>query len=273
MLLSQVRLVVSDMDGTLLNSQDQVSQEFFQHLEQLQKSGIHFAIASGRQYPSIAKKLSSFIDSITIIAENGALIKQGSTELYSNTMGRELVKVMIEHLRKIPNIQIILCGKESAYIETDSKNFTELLSEFYTNYQITNDLYEAIENDILKIAVYHNVSSEKHIFPYVQHLEKDLLIKISGKHWIDFSLPDTHKGKALDLIQKRMGISPSQTMVFGDYLNDLEMMNQSYFSYAMANAHPKLQEVARFKTLDNNSMGVEKVLKQLLSSLETSLST
>lgn len=37
MLLSQVRLVVSDMDGTLLNSQDQVSQEFFQHLEQLQK--------------------------------------------------------------------------------------------------------------------------------------------------------------------------------------------------------------------------------------------
>lgn len=49
MLLSQVRLVVSDMDGTLLNSQDQVSQEFFQHLEQLQKSGIHFAIASGRQ--------------------------------------------------------------------------------------------------------------------------------------------------------------------------------------------------------------------------------
>lgn len=95
MLLSQVRLVVSDMDGTLLNSQDQVSQEFFQHLEQLQKSGIHFAIASGRQYQSIAKKLSSFIDSITIIAENGALIKQGSTELYSNTMGRELVKVMI----------------------------------------------------------------------------------------------------------------------------------------------------------------------------------
>ena len=59
-------------------------------------------------------------------------------------------------------------------------------------------------------------------------------------------------------------ISENETMVFGDYNNDLEMMKLAYFSYAMENAHPNIKAEARFQTKSNDEDGVELVLQQLL---------
>ncbi|GAL69049.1 predicted hydrolase [Jejuia pallidilutea] len=53
-------------------------------------------------------------------------------------------------------------------------------------------------------------------------------------------------------------------MAFGDYNNDLEMLENAYFSFAMENAHPLVKSVARFKTKSNNDLGVELVLEELL---------
>ena len=69
--LSQVKLVVSDMDGTLLNSHHQVSERFYAAFEQLQSLGVTFVAASGRQYDSIYHKLYRIADQIYIAAENG----------------------------------------------------------------------------------------------------------------------------------------------------------------------------------------------------------
>ena len=61
-------------------------------------------------------------------------------------------------------------------------------------------------------------------------------------------------------------ISPDETMVFGDYLNDYEMMKQGYFSYAMANAHPDLKAISNFETLSNDEDGVLYIIRQLIHS-------
>jgi hydroxymethylpyrimidine pyrophosphatase-like HAD family hydrolase len=92
-------------------------------------------------------------------------------------------------------------------------------------------------------------------------------IKISGPNWVDLSHPNANKGFALNALQKHLGVSPEQTMVFGDYFNDLEMMEQAHFSYAMANAHPEIIKKAQYKTLSNSEFGVETVLKELLKQL------
>jgi hydroxymethylpyrimidine pyrophosphatase-like HAD family hydrolase len=54
-------------------------------------------------------------------------------------------------------------------------------------------------------------------------------------------------------------------MAFGDYLNDLEMMQQAYFSFAMENAHPAIKQAARFMAKSNDENGVLEVLQQMLS--------
>ena len=74
--LSNVKMIVSDMDGTLLNSEEEVSTLFFEQFEKLKALNIHFVAASGRQYNSIAQKLHSIKNEITIVGENGGVIKK-----------------------------------------------------------------------------------------------------------------------------------------------------------------------------------------------------
>ena len=71
-------------------------------------------------------------------------------------------------------------------------------------------------------------------------------------------------GFALQHVQERFGIKPNETMVFGDYNNDLEMLAMVDFSFAMKNAHPNVLEVANYTTTSNDDFGVERILEKLL---------
>ena len=158
--LSKVKLVVSDMDGTLLNSKGEVSNRFFEVFHKLEKNNIHFCAASGRQYNSILHKLNPIKDKITIIAENGGIAKQKDKVLLLNKLEPEKILPIIPILRTIKDIYIVLCGKDTAYIETSDKYFVSIFNEYYTTFKIVDDLTKVVsETDFLKIAVYHFNSS------------------------------------------------------------------------------------------------------------------
>ena len=267
--LSQIKLVVSDMDGTLLNSKGEVSINFYKIFRELQKQNIKFVAASGRQYFSIVDKLLPIKDDIYIIAENGGIAKKGDTILHHNYFPNDVVFQLIPLLRGIDNIYCVICGEKKAYIETKNQNFIQLLNEYYSEYELVDDLLQLQDDNFFKIAIYHFESSERYIYPYVKHLDDTIQVKVSGHHWVDLSHIDTHKGLALKKLQEELNISEEETMVFGDYNNDLEMMQLSHFSYAMGNAHPNIKNIARFETKSNDEEGVETVLEELLADLLT----
>ena len=263
--LEKVKLVVSDMDGTLLNTQGEVSSLFFEQFQILKKHNIQFVAASGRQYNSIVDKLSAIKDEIYVIAENGGLIKKGDDLLQINALAPEKIKKVIPLLRDIKDTHIVLCGKNKAFIESQNPDFINLFQEYYHSYQIVDDLIDIVnDEDFLKIAVYHFNSSEKHIYPAVKSLKDEMLIKISGKNWLDISDTKANKGNALKIVQKMLNITKEETMIFGDYHNDLEMLDCAHFSFAMKNAHTDIKNVANFETESNDNFGVEKVLKKLI---------
>lgn len=268
--LAQVKLVVTDMDGTLLNSQGEVSDQFYSLFEQLKANNIHFVAASGRQYYSIIKKLSPIVEDITIVAENGGIARQGAKELLVTHMDNQSILKLITLLRTIKDSYIVLCGKKSSYIETKNEAFIALFNEYYATYEKVEDLTKVGDDDFIKIAVYHFESSESAIYPSVKHLEDKLQVKVSGQNWLDISHPNANKGYALQLLQNKLGLTPSQTMVFGDYNNDLEMLGLADFSFAMDNAHPNVKKVANYTTKSNDENGVEHILEQLVEALETS---
>ena len=94
---SKVKLVVSDMDGTLLNSKGEVSDIFFELFEKLQQQNIHFCAASGRQHNSIVDKLAAIRDDIYVIAENGGVAKKGKEVLLSNFIKPDKVLKLIQN--------------------------------------------------------------------------------------------------------------------------------------------------------------------------------
>ncbi|MCB0469699.1 MAG: HAD hydrolase family protein, partial [Flavobacteriaceae bacterium] len=69
---------------------------------------------------------------------------------------------------------------------------------------------------------------------------------------------------ALKNLQQQLNVSEEETMVFGDYNNDLEMLSLAYYSFAMENAHPNVKNTARFVTKSNDEEGVETILQQLI---------
>ncbi|MEN8789067.1 MAG: HAD family hydrolase [Flavobacteriaceae bacterium] len=264
--LSGIKLVVADMDGTLLNSRHEVSREFFDLYHRLREKNVLFAAASGRQFDSIAQKLSPIDKEIIIIAENGGFTVHRGKEIVSNPLEAGHKELILQELHRIEAAQAVLCAKNSAYLMPSSKPFLDHLKEYYTQFNFLEDLY-AFNGEVMKIAVYHHLGSEEHIYPFVKHLEGELKVKVSGEFWVDLSHPDANKGHALEIMQQELGISRAETLVFGDYNNDLEMMGCADYSFAMANAHQNVLAAARYTTSSNDERGVEKVLEALLQSL------
>ena len=251
------------MDGTLLNSNHEVSDRFFDLFKKLKEKNIQFVAASGRQYHSMVSKLHSIQDDIIFIAENGAVIREREKELASTPLSPELVHNLVRLVQSIENASVMLCGKSTSYFDGSSSKFLNDLVEYYSEYKIVPH-FDAIEEEIVKIAVYHNISSETFLYPRVKDYSQEVLIKVSGQHWMDINHIHAHKGNALKKVMHTLGINSIEVLVFGDYFNDIEMLDSVENSFAMANAHPKVKAVAKYSTLSNNEFGVETVLEKLL---------
>ncbi|MDC6367764.1 MULTISPECIES: HAD family hydrolase [Flavobacteriaceae] len=261
--LSQIKMVVTDMDGTLLNSNHEVSNQFFEIFDELKKRNIKFVAASGRQYHSMVDKLKTIQDDIIFISENGAYVKQMEKVLLTTPIDQTNVHTILSAISSVENAHPVLCSKDNAYVNGESSAFIEMLKEYYSEFEVVVDQTK-VEDDVLKVAIYHFDSSEKYIYPAVSHLEDQLKVKVSGSNWVDVSHQNAHKGFALEKLMQQYGIASNEIMVFGDYNNDLEMLQLSDYSFAMANAHPNVHKVAQYTTASNNEFGVEKVLEKLL---------
>lgn len=251
------------MDGTLLNSQHQVSNRFFEQFKALKERNILFVAASGRQYNSIVDKLDTIKDDIIVIAENGGFAMQGEKEIISTPLQNGFQDTILDILEKVDGIHPVICGKNNAYSYGKSLDFLNKLKEYYTAFEILEDL-KSFDGEVMKIAIYHYESSEKYIYPAVKQLEDRLKVKISGQNWVDVSDQDAHKGYALKKIQDMYGIERHETLVFGDYNNDLEMLALADYSFAMENAHPNVKKAANYATESNDDFGVERILEKLL---------
>src|SRR5690606_15505594 len=184
--LSKVRMVVTDMDGTLLNSDHEVSSKFFAQFQELKKQDIKFVAASGRQYFSIIEKLDAIKEDIIVVAENGAYVREQEKEILATPLNNSTIKEVLELPKGLEGVHIVLCGKMNAYINGESEVFQQKLREYYSEYTVLDDL-AAFDGEILKIALFHFQNSEKHIYPIVKHLESKLKVKVSGENWLDLS--------------------------------------------------------------------------------------
>lgn len=261
---SNIKMIVSDMDGTLLNSNHEVSPSFFELYAQLRQHNIQFVAASGRQYQSIVEKLWPIKDEIIIIAENGGFVMHQGQEILSTPLLNGAKEKVLHVLQAQEDIHPVLCGKHEAHISGRSADFKERLEEYYAAYSLWDDLADHT-GEIIKIALFHFESSEKHIYPLVKHLEATCKVKISGENWVDISSPLAHKGHALQQVMDQYRLTADEVMVFGDYNNDLEMMALSNYSVAMQNAHPNVKKIAKLNTSHNDDFGVERMVEQLLS--------
>ena len=105
-------------------------------------------------------------------------------------------------------------------------------------------------------------ASETLTYPALRHFSIRANVVLSGPDWVDIMDLNVSKGNALSFIQEKLGIAKEETMTFGDYLNDVSLLENSACSYAMANAHPDLKKIAAAIAPGNDEGGVMRVLEQ-----------
>jgi Cof subfamily protein (haloacid dehalogenase superfamily) len=258
-----IKLIAADLDGTLLNDQKQLGPDFWEVEKKLRAKGIYFAMASGRQYYTLMETFEPIKDHIIFIAENGTYVIYKGEVLHLNAMNMASAKQFIEIGRKIKDAYIIACGKSAAYVESPNEAFLKEVRTYYKRYQIVDDLTQ-VDDDILKVTMCDFDDASVNSYPYFKSLESCYTVAVSGKIWLDITLGTANKGTAIEKIQEKMGISPDETLAFGDFFNDIEMLQAAKYSYAMKNAHPDIIKAAKYVTeFDNNHNGVLEVIKKL----------
>ena len=262
-----IRLVVTDLDGTLLDDDKRIPDGLWDTLARLRERGVLFSPASGRQYATLAEQFAEVADGMVFIAENGTYVVRDGQELSSDPLEPAVVARIVAAVRRLAaggvDLGAVVCGKRSAYVERADEPFLAEVARYYVRHRIVDDV-TAVDDDILKVALFDFGSAERTTAPALAPFADTHQVVVSGEHWVDVMNRTANKGAALRRLQRELGITPAQTMVFGDYLNDLEMLDAADWSFAMAGAHPEVIRRARHLAPSNNDNGVLRTITRLL---------
>ena len=112
-----IRLIATDMDGTLVDDAKQIHDELWPLIDELHARGITFCPASGRQYYNLVQEFEGVADELVFIAENGTYVVAHGREISSDCLALDVAQQVVSRVRGIPEAGAVLCGKRSAYIE------------------------------------------------------------------------------------------------------------------------------------------------------------
>ena len=295
---AQIRLVAVDMDGTLLDDEKNFPPGLDGILDQLEERGIVFVPASGRQIWTLINMFPGRAG-MTFIGENGAIVMRDGREISSAPLDLGTVRRCVELVRQyaLPrpgataaredagegapegslreNFDggLVVCGKNCAYVERTDEAFLAAVAPYYTRTQCVDDLMKVIDEieqrrmdeAIIKLAVYSAGDVTALADQTLGRFARSHQFAISAANWADLQDRGVDKGRALRALQEYLGVTPGQTAVFGDAGNDLSMIAQAEFSFAMANASADVRAAARFLAPSNNEAGVVQVLRALLA--------
>ena len=258
-----IKLIVTDMDGTLLNKSEELHEDFFEIFNKLKEKNILFAVASGRQRKNLEIKFREIKDDLIMLFENGSCGSLKGKTLYKS----QLDKILVHKFRDIGRknlYNMLLCTEDMTYIENVNEEFITELKKYYDDITFVNDLKE-INKPIVKFTIFDPNGAKENTFKIYNELFADKVkISVSTVKWLHIINKEVSKGFGVQALQNHFDISPEETMVFGDGLNDLEMIQSAKYSYAMENAVDELKSEAKFIAPSNDKNGVLEVIKDKL---------
>lgn len=272
--MSRVKLIATDMDGTFLKEGGIMPESAFDLIDRMQEAGIKFAVASGRQYRNLFEVYANIKDKIIVIAENGGFVFDEGKLISSDPISRADGALFMSETRKINDRGLIMvCGLDSGYIFKEdvakSSRYEEFSKKYFPVLTVIDAFDDIPETETIGKFTILEYDGDMTVYKEgLKHLENRLQITVVASNAIDVMAQGVNKGTAIKRIQDIYGITREETMVFGDHLNDLEMMQEAHYSYAMANALSEVKAVANFEAPSNEEEGVIQVVEAYLSTLK-----
>jgi len=265
-----IKLIAIDVDGTLLNSKHELTQENKNHIQWAEKEGITIALASGRPLIGLFdafKQLELNPNKHYLIGFNGAVVAKASdySVLFERTIELELAKTILKHVSQFPLTPILSRKTELIVQDANGYNVQGEAKMNGMSLKIVDSLVDYIDYQPNKILI----SGEPTLInQYREAIQAPFIGLVdfvkSAPFYLEIIVKDTNKGSSLDYLAQSLGLTSSEVMAIGDNYNDLSMIEYAGCGVAMGQADDFIKSKAQFISLNNDENGVAYAIQNVI---------
>lgn len=271
--LKKLRLVVFDLDGTLLGEDGTIGKETIKLVSELKKTGVNFSIASGRLHSALLDFAGQLNIDIPLISLDGSYIRgiNDSESIFETFVKEDYARRAVEYADKFL-INLALCGADAIYFDERTPGVPQILDKYGARYQEVKSLYDYCGQTLEVVFAGDNRNSMNFVynrlkFPHAFGLNTSIYKSQSkaGLYYLEVRKKGSTKGKGLLRLLKYLKVKARNSAVVGDWYNDISLFNTGAIGVAVANAIPELQRKADIITERTNSEdGVAEFLEMVL---------
>lgn len=257
--------IVTDMDGTLLNSRGKLSDENIGAIKEFIAQGGNFTVATGRMLPSVERFLDRINLTLPAIVYNG-------TKIYDFKTRETIFQIFLEEHRKSvikkisernPSLGIEVYADETIYIYRSCKH-TERFSKtgYDVIYDVKDDLFQKNWAKVLIIGEKEEMDLLKNI--YAEEYEEGPIVR-TGDRYLELAPYNTSKGHALEVLCHKLDIDKSKLITIGDNMNDSELLKVGNFGFCVENGTERLKKEAKYIAPSNDNHVMEYIIKNIIN--------
>jgi Cof subfamily protein (haloacid dehalogenase superfamily) len=261
--LLKYKIVALDLDGTLLDSNGQISDKHNQIVKMTREAGVHVLLATGRYYMQTTRIIDQLGFKDILVSNDGAVTLKVDTNQVLGEFSFSIHDVaQAIHCCRDKKIHFSVCTAFNYFVETIDDFQRKQCEKYETTYQIVEDVF-SIDEKIMKFTVSdNNYKGGWQDYDYPIHLRK----RADAEFFKEIVHCNTFKTNAIKNVLHKLNIKPSEMIAIGDNFNDIDMIEFAGMGIAMGNALNEVKSIANDVTLSNDEDGVYHALQKHLFS-------
>lgn len=267
-----IKLVAIDLDGTLLNSQHQITPAVKEAVIQAKNNDVHIVLASGRPFSGISPYLKELgLDNASdyCISNNGSVIHQANN-------GAHLIEDLLdftdyqyfEALSREISVHMHALAQNTLFTANRHISHYTVHDAFLTNSPLVYCPANEMNSD-LQFTKIMMIDHPETLSVGIGYIPEDVFENYSlmrtSPYFLEISSKTASKGAALQKICEKLGITPDKVMCIGDQNNDIKMLQYAKVPVAMGNAIDAVRSIAKFITETNNNDGVALAINKFIN--------
>lgn len=268
-ILKEYRLIAVDMDGTLLNSDLEISPRTAASIRKAREKGVKVTLCTGRMFASASQYADKLELNVPLITYNGALVKNSHTRevLYERDVPLEEAVIVVNKCRKL-GFQLNMYVDDRLYVENDNDDARGYAERVNVPLNVVDDFIAFLEKRGAGPIKMLAMGEEKELDSLRDELYSqgsELYITRSRYHFLEFLNKEANKGAGLKAVADSLGIPKDAIMAIGDNENDLAMFKYARTAIVMKNARDDIKASADYVTEGTNDEdGVASILEKLV---------
>ena len=244
-----IKLIVSDLDGTLLDHSKKVSPREMKALAKVKDAGIQLCLASGRTHVELQKVMTEIGHQGYSLSQNGAFIHwNDGTLLQSKLFEPELAHQVYQLLHGFRLVKLI-CSIDGNYIASVSPASDKIESRMFEPFIVREDAEHLLRSELpaSKFSLFGKLETLLQVKTLMEDTLSDQLeMFISDTDCLDIMPRHVSKGSSLLVLLEKLGLQPDEVACVGDSFNDVSMFGVTPHSFAMKGAHPDVKRKASY---------------------------